>query len=232
MSREAHQISKASPVLPLPPVSAATPGPPVPLVRQAVDYFDARAGAYHASSQRGAWRWLRRSEQNAVLDLVGDPRNRRVLELGCGAGYYSRLLLDAEPAELVCSDLAPKMLEQLSDRACERILADMQELVLDREFDIILAAGSLEFAPQPERVFANARKMLAGGGVFVGLVPKRSWFGGFYSLFHRANGLRIRLFDRQAVAQLAEDAGLVVVEIRRCGLFSLAFQLRHSGEPS
>ena len=229
MPREVREVAEAGPVRPEGPAPQIARIPKVPKVRQAADYFDARAGSYHESSQRGAWRWLRRFEESAVLDLMGEQARGRVLELGCGAGYYSRLLLDAwpaEPAELVCSDLAPNMLEQLRGRACERILADMQELVLDREFDCILAAGSLEFVEQPERVFANARKMLAPGGVFVGLVPARSGFGWVYSLFHRANGLRIRLFDRRAVAQLAEDAGLVAVETRRCGLFSLAFKLR------
>ena len=136
------------------------------------------------------------------------------------------ILIEGHPTELVCADLAPKMLEQLRGLTCERIVADMQELVLDREFDCILAAGCLEFVERPDRVLANARKMLAPGGVFVGLVPARSLLGFGYAVFHRANGLRIRLFGRDSIARLAEEAGLVAVDSRRCGLFSLAFKLR------
>ena len=108
--------------------------------REASEYFDAQADTYHQRSQQGAWHWVRRLEQAAVFDLLGDDCRGRVLELGCGAGYYTRLLLDADPTELVCSDLSPRMLEQLRGVACERVQADMEELVLDREFDCILAA--------------------------------------------------------------------------------------------
>ena len=194
--------------------------------REASQYFDAQADTYQRRSQQGAWRFVRRFERAAVFDLLADGCRGRVLELGCGAGYYSRLLGDEGPAELVCADVSPRMLEQLRGVGCERLQADMENLVLDREFDCILAAGSLEFVAHPERVLANARRMLAPGGVFVGLVPAEGWGGRIYAGFHRRHGLAVRLFDRPGVERLAEAAGLSMEKSRRCGLFSLAFRLR------
>jgi 2-polyprenyl-3-methyl-5-hydroxy-6-metoxy-1,4-benzoquinol methylase len=84
----------------------------------------------------------------------------------------------------------------------------------------------LEHLSDPQLFLEHLRKMLAPGGAFVGLVPARSLLGLGYMLFHRANGLRVRLFGRKSIAKLAQQAGLDAIEIRRCGLFSLTFKLR------
>ena len=57
-------------------------------------YFSNAASAYQAASRRALWRKVREREARAVVQTIGDVAGRDVLELGCGAGFYTRLLLE------------------------------------------------------------------------------------------------------------------------------------------
>jgi len=49
-------------------------------------------------------------EENVTLDLIGDVRNQRVLDVGCGTGRYCELLAK-RGAKVVGIDSSAKMLE-------------------------------------------------------------------------------------------------------------------------
>jgi SAM-dependent methyltransferase len=96
----------------------------------------------------------------------------RVLDLGCGVGHSFRLLA---PRETVGVDLEPAA---LAGQERETHLADMRELPFaDGSFGSVLAVQSLEHVPDPERVLAEARRVLAPGGVAVFVTPNRLSFG-------------------------------------------------------
>jgi len=54
------------------------------------DYFSGRASDYQARSTRFPWAWIRARELTAVRSLLGNVAGLDVLELGAGAGFYTR----------------------------------------------------------------------------------------------------------------------------------------------
>jgi len=69
--------------------------------RFAADYADhAAVSAYNALYDRPA-----------VLDLCGDVREQRVLDLGCGPGFYAEELVARGAREVVGVDASPTMVE-------------------------------------------------------------------------------------------------------------------------
>lgn len=47
---------------------------------------------------------------------------RRILEVGCGTGFLTQMLHEAWPeAELIATDIAPKMLERARNRVGKRV---------------------------------------------------------------------------------------------------------------
>jgi len=96
----------------------------------------------------------------------------RLLDLGCGIGHSFHLLA---PRETVGVDIAPEALEG-QDR--ETVVADMRELPFeDDSFDSLLSVHSLEHVPDPERVIAQASRVLGAGGTAVFVTPNRLTFG-------------------------------------------------------
>ena len=98
----------------------------------------------------------------------------RVLDLGCGVGHSYELLA---PRETVGVDLEPAA---LAGQERETHVADMRELPFDDgSFDSVLSVHSLEHIPDPERVLAEAGRVLRpdGSAVAVFVTPNRLTFG-------------------------------------------------------
>jgi SAM-dependent methyltransferase len=96
----------------------------------------------------------------------------RVLDLGCGVGHSFELLA---PRETVGVDLSE---DALAGQERATIVADMRALPLVSEsFASVLSVQSLEHVPDPERVVAEARRVLVSGGTAVFVTPNRLTFG-------------------------------------------------------
>lgn len=96
----------------------------------------------------------------------------RVLDLGCGVGHSYELLA---PRETVGVDIDPAALAGQERRT---VAADMRSLPFpDASFAAVLSVQSLEHVPDPERVLAEARRVLEPGGIAVFVTPNRLTFG-------------------------------------------------------
>jgi SAM-dependent methyltransferase len=96
----------------------------------------------------------------------------RVLDLGCGVGHSFALLA---PRETVGVDLDA---EALAGQERETIVADMREVpVPSASFASVLSVQSIEHVPDPERVVAEARRVLEPAGTAVFVTPNRLTFG-------------------------------------------------------
>jgi SAM-dependent methyltransferase len=95
-----------------------------------------------------------------------------VLDLGCGVGHsYEELA----PRETVGLDIDPRVLvgQERETRA-----GDMRALPFaERSFAGVLSVQSLEHVPDPERVLAETRRVLAAEGVAIFVTPNRLTFG-------------------------------------------------------
>jgi 2-polyprenyl-3-methyl-5-hydroxy-6-metoxy-1,4-benzoquinol methylase len=106
-------------------------------------------------------------------------RRRRALDLGCNAGYYSKLLSDLGYEHVLGVDIEPRFIERarlhLGSDQPPRVrrfeVADAEELHAPGEFDFILCTEVIEHTARPDRVVANLGEALAPGGVAVVTLP-------------------------------------------------------------
>jgi SAM-dependent methyltransferase len=119
------------------------------------DYVETRAGALNAALLEGAA--LRRTD--------------RVLELACGPGGFG-LLAARAAGHVVLSDVVPEMVEIAAKRAADHGVLNVTTKVLDLEeidepddsFDAVISREGLMFAVEPQRAFAEIRRVLRPGG--------------------------------------------------------------------
>ena len=96
----------------------------------------------------------------------------RVLDLGCGTGHA---LDELAPRESVGVDVDPG---SLAGQPRETVVADIRALPFaDGEFASVVCAHAIEHVPDPERVVAEAARVLEPGGVAVFITPNRLTFG-------------------------------------------------------
>jgi ubiquinone/menaquinone biosynthesis C-methylase UbiE len=124
----------------------------------------------------------------AYLDDLDLPGGARVVEVGCGTGAIARVLA-ARPgvAEVVGVDPSPVLLEQarrLAGGAARLALraGDGRELPLaDGSFHAVVLHRVLSHVPGPERVLAEAFRVLVHGG-------RLAVFDGDYATITLADG--------------------------------------------
>jgi len=112
-----------------------------------------------------------------ALDLADRlaPRSpRRVLEIAAGTGVVTRRLAARLPAgaTIVATDLNQAMLDHAASvgtaRPVEWRQADAMQLPFpDRSFDAVVCQFGVMFFPDKAKAFAEARRVLAAGGVFL-----------------------------------------------------------------
>lgn len=112
-----------------------------------------------------------------AVDLVSRLTPRplsRVLEIAAGTGVVTRALASALPAgcDIVATDLNQAMLDHArcvgTRRAVEWRQADAMQLPFqDATFDAVVCQFGAMFFPQKSVAFAEARRVLRRGGVFI-----------------------------------------------------------------
>lgn len=187
---------------------------------QVTTYFDRVAPGYQNASESALWGLLRRREAARLMAQIGDVKGREILELGCGAGYYTRLLLNQGAKHIHAVDISRRMLDELPKEGVTAIFADASDYDPGRTFPLLVSAGMLEFVERPARVLRNAARWAEPGGHFVILFPKRSLLGRAYRQFHARNGMTIGLFDRSILENLVRGTGWHVDTVAAAGPYS------------
>ena len=105
-----------------------------------------------------------------TIDPLGLRPGARVLELGCGMGRFTQLLLDRQ-FEVTALDLSPDLIDRLRTEldGADRLTAiagrseNIVKLVHGR-FDAIIGFFFLHHLPRLDETLGAARSVLAGGG--------------------------------------------------------------------
>ena len=163
------------------------------------------------------------------LDWLAIPQGQRWLDIGCGTGVFTELILEkAAPSEIVAIDPAPAQVafarEKPIGRRADFRIADAANLPFDDEgFDVVASALALNFIPEREKSVAEMRRVTRPGGCVAGFVW--DFCGPLAATRHVANVLRemeakvapmpgVKSTRLEALGPLFEQAGLADVELR------------------
>ena len=128
-----------------------------------------------AAYERFMGRWTR-AAGTIFLDWVAPRTGARWLDIGCGTGVFTELVVDTcSPATVVAVDPAEPQIElarkkPIAQRADFRV-ADAQTLPFsDGAFDVVVSALVINFIPDRPRALAEMRRVCHPGGVIAGYV--------------------------------------------------------------
>ncbi|MBV9586354.1 MAG: class I SAM-dependent methyltransferase [Alphaproteobacteria bacterium] len=111
-------------------------------------------------------------EWPALRAMLPELRGRRVLDLGCGYGWFCRWAREQGAAQVLGIDVSEKMLARAradtKDGAISYRLADMEELDLSPgSFELVYSSLALHYVENLDRLMAQVHQALAPGGSLV-----------------------------------------------------------------
>lgn len=128
---------------------------------QAASHYDSAAG-------------LQRLVARRLADLVLDdpPLSPAVLEVGCGTGYLSSLLIDhIRNSRWTLTDIAPSMLDQarglIGSRARYHVMDGEHPDLPEESFDLIVSSLAMQWFQDLEGGIEALTRLLAPGGMLV-----------------------------------------------------------------
>lgn len=131
-----------------------------------ISNFDAAAKTYHqlASTQKLICEKL-------IDNLSAGKEFKNIIDLGCGTGYLTELLLQKFPsAKVLAVDISSAMVETLEERLkanypnLDTLVADASTLKLSQKFDLITCCSSLQWMLPIETTIAHWKELLAPFG--------------------------------------------------------------------
>lgn len=103
-----------------------------------------------------------------VVELLNPQPGERILDVGCGDGALSEVLLN-RGATVVGVDGSPDMVAAAKQRGIDSRLADAFDLPFEAEFDAVFSNAALHWMKRdPDAVLRNIRRALKSGGRFAG----------------------------------------------------------------
>jgi ubiquinone/menaquinone biosynthesis C-methylase UbiE len=165
-----------------------------------------------------------------------DVKDKEVLDVGCGTGILSMMLMERGARKVVCGDLSAQMLDQCREKAADRGYgADRMEFKkLDSEslpfggssFDAVVSSMVLELIPDQRKALEEmVRVARPGGTVAVSTHGPEHYYeliqaslkATTLAEFTRFLGYRFEIWhlDEVALAEILKQAGLVDTQTRR-----------------
>jgi SAM-dependent methyltransferase len=112
------------------------------------------------------------AEWPALRALLPDLRGLKIVDLGCGAGWFCRWAREQGVTQILGIDISKKMIERAeantTDSAITYIRADLEQLDLPQAaFDLAYSSLALHYVEKLEPLFLTVHRALVPGASFV-----------------------------------------------------------------
>jgi len=130
-------------------------------------------------------------------------REKRVLDIACGAGYGSQMLGLAGAKAVVGVDLSAQTVEYAKKHyqtpGVEFICADAEQFKWPEQFDVVVSFETIEHLHHPAKFLERIRSLLVPGGNFILSVPLGET--------RHVDRYHLHAFSQEEVFDLLEQAG-------------------------
>lgn len=156
-------------------------------VKQAYDRWHEEIAVWQAEDNANS-PWHVMAKQH-----LQDIRDKRVLEIGCGRGGFSKYLLE-QGAHLTAADFSSAAIDLTRQLLrgvphCETLVADIQAIPHpDNYFDVVVSLETLEHVPDPDKGLAELIRVARPGGKIIVTTPNYFGLLGLYRHYRELTG--------------------------------------------
>jgi len=108
-----------------------------------------------------------------LLSLMGEVKDKRILDAGCGEGYLSRILAKSN-AHIMAVDYSKRIIEIAKERTSSNLSINYKygncenlNFLEDNSFDLIVSNMVIQDLAHYEKAFQEMYRLLVEGGIFI-----------------------------------------------------------------
>jgi ubiquinone/menaquinone biosynthesis C-methylase UbiE len=116
-----------------------------------------------------------------MFKLVGDFKDKTIIELGCGNGYLAPRLLEQQPKQIIMTDISKYNLQHAAEKCRDPRVSFLEQDATEAwkveaaSIDIVYSNMMLNEIEDIETPIQEAFKALKDGGVFVFSITHPAW---------------------------------------------------------
>jgi SAM-dependent methyltransferase len=148
-----------------------------------------------------------------IIPLISQIKGKRILDVGLGTGWYTKLLL--KDNKVVGVDQNPHLC-RLPVKVHQGDATQIAELVGTDKFDVVFSTWMTEYldGQQLQKFFSAARKVLKDDGKLMCTVISKCGFGFLYvTAAKKIRGIDKYNYTRKYVRDTLKEAGFADIEI-------------------
>jgi len=167
-----------------------------------IDYDQGHIAEQYKEAKQQPWRW--RVETYSLMNLIGDVTGKKVLDVACGEGYFTRILRRAGASKVVGLDISERMIALARDQEAkeplgiEYLVEDARSVVPRQDFDLVVSAWLLVYAQdraELARMCHGLASRVRPGGRFVTYTTNPGVYDFQSPPDYRKYGLEMKLAD-------------------------------------
>ena len=202
-----------------------------------------KAAEVYESDHAGVYEMCKKDYPDVLAELEKEPFSD-LLDCGCGTGPMLTLLHEKYPEKHYTGiDLTPRMIEVAKAKNMEGVdlvVGDCEHLPFEEgSFDAVICCESFHHYPDPQAFFDSVYRVLRPGGRFIlrDMTMNSAavrWFCNNVEmpLAHLAGKGDVRIYGREDIRRLCENAGLEMVTFEKRGFCRLHCLIRKPEAPS
>ncbi len=142
-----------------------------PEEKESKQIYDSLAESYHNQRTKKyphGWFYNEMTEMPAVLNLLGDVKGKKILDLGCGSGIYAKLLT-RQGATVKGFDISPEMIRiaKQENPNLDLKVGTADNIPFNEKFDIVLASLVVHYIQDWNKMFKEIRRILKDRGILI-----------------------------------------------------------------
>ncbi len=182
--------------------------------QRTLEHFNDKSTKYSFASEKKPWSYIRKREEIAFLNVLHKMslhHDCNIMELGCGAGFYSKKLQHFTSNPLVLVDFSKSMLEKIKIKNSKKICCNINTFKRIQPFDLIVAMGVLEFSANINNFFKIISENLDINGHAILMTPMYSILSIPYYLYHLKNGISLKYLRKKHLHINCDHHGFEII---------------------
>lgn len=142
-----------------------------PEEKEAKSKYDIIAEHYHnwrTKLNPSGWMYNEHLEMPATLKLIGNVKDKKILDFGCGTGIYTKILKN-KGAQIKGFDISSRMLKIANDyvKDVEFKQGTGNKIPFDEKFDVVIASLVLDYFEDWDKPLKEINRVLKNNGYFI-----------------------------------------------------------------